>query len=415
MSELAVAGGTPIRRTPLPSNSNATGRDVGAEELTNLTEVIQSGKLFRYGGKFVEQCERDFAAKLGLNHAVAVSSGTAAVHTALGALNLDAGSEVITSPITDMGTIAPIIFQNCIPIFADLDPEFFTLAAESIEKCITDKTGAIIVVHLFGQPADMDAICAIGEKHGIPIIEDCAQAHMAQYNGRLVGTIGQLGCFSLQQSKQMTAGEGGLVVTNDSALAKRAGLFSDKGWNRADEPRDYLFLGTNYRMGELTGAVAVAQVGKVDKIVGNRRRSADLLTSKIKDTPGVIAGGERPGCRSSWWHYPLMIDESVIGCEPKQFARAVSAEGIPASHGYIGRPIYMSPFLQEKATYGRTQCPYSCERYGRQVSYKEDDCPNAVEILRRVITLPMNEFFTDADVQDIADAVVKVAAAYRTA
>lgn len=414
MSDLAINGGTPVRTTRLPSNSDASGRDVGEQEIANLTEVIKSGKLFRHGGKFVIKCEEELAAKLGAKHAVAVSSGTAAVHTALGALNLDAGSEVITTPITDMGSISPIIFQNCIPVFADLDPKYCTLSPESIEQRITDKTGAIIAVHLFGQPADMDGIMSVAEKHGLPVIEDCAQAHLAKYKGKMVGTIGSMGTFSLQQSKQMTAGEGGFVVTSDDQLASHAALFADKGWNRTDDgPRDYLFLGINYRMGELTGAVAAAQINKVDRIVGNRRRAAQALTGKIKDVPGVLAADNRPGCESSWWLYPLMIDESVLSCTPSEFAKALSAEGVGAGQGYIGRPIYMSAMLQQRNTYGRTGCPFTCERYGRDMVYREEDCPNTMEILRRLITLPINEFFTDQDVDDIATAVAKVAEAYR--
>lgn len=141
MSELAVNGGTPVRTAPLPSNSNSTGRDIGEEELANLTEVVKSGKLFRHGGTFVQQCEREYAAKIGVKHAVAVTSGTAAIHTALGALNLDAGSEVITTPITDMGTIAPIIFQNCIPIFADLDPVYYTLSRRASRSTSQTRPG----------------------------------------------------------------------------------------------------------------------------------------------------------------------------------------------------------------------------------------------------------------------------------
>lgn len=412
MSKLAIDGGEKVRTAPLPGTGDSSGRDIGDEELANLTQVIRSGKLFRHGGTFVAGSEQALAERLGVRHAVAVSSGTAAIHTALGALGIDAGSEVITTGITDMGTVAPIIFQNCIPVFADLDPDYFTLLPESVEARITDKTRAIIVVHLFGGPADMDAIMRIARKRGIAVIEDCAQAHLAEYNGSVVGTIGDIGCFSLQQSKQITAGEGGYVVTDDDALASRARLFSDKGWNRGGEPRDYVMLGTNYRMGELAGAVAAAQVSKLDSIVARRRAAADRLTSLISDVPGVIPAKVRPGCRSSWWLYPMMIDEQRLACSPKQFAGALSAEGIPAGQGYIGRPIFTAPFLQSKTAYGRTRCPFGCELYGREISYQESDTPNTMEILRRLITLPINEFFTEKDVDDIAEGIRKVAQAY---
>ncbi|MGQ9454809.1 MAG: DegT/DnrJ/EryC1/StrS family aminotransferase [Armatimonadota bacterium] len=412
MSKLAIDGGTPVRNKPLPSVNDISGRSLGDEEISNLTDVIHSGKLFRYGGKYVQQFEQKFAAKLGVRYALGCTSGTAAVHITLGALNPDAGSEVITAPITDMGTIAPILFQNCIPIFADLDPYYYTMLPESIESRITKKTAAIIVVHLFGQPCDMDAILEISRRHNIPVIEDCCQAYMTEYKGKLVGTMGAMGAFSLQQSKHMTAGDGGAVVTDNEELASRAALFSDKGWPRGGEVRDYLFLGTNYRMNELTGAVAAAQVGKVEEIVEHRRKVAELLTQLISDIPGVNPPKQRSGCKHSWWLYPITIEEELLRTSPKNFAHALTAEGIPAGQGYIGRPIYMSPLFQERATYGKSGCPFSCKFYGRDIRYSPEDCPNTMEILRRIITIPCNEFFAEDDVRDIARAIEKVASAY---
>ncbi|NLN76111.1 MAG: DegT/DnrJ/EryC1/StrS family aminotransferase [Armatimonadetes bacterium] len=412
MSDLAIDGAQRVRSTPLPNVGDISGRTFGDEEIANLTEVIRSGKLFRFGGKFVEKFEQDFAAMLNVKHAVAVTSGTAAIHTALGALNCDIAKEMITTPITDMGTIAPIMFQNCIPIFADLEPEYFNLLPESIEAQITDKTAAIIVVHLFGQPANMDAILAIGKKYNIPVIEDCCQAYLAQYNGKLVGTMGDIGCFSLQQSKHIASGDGGIIVTNDDELARRARLFADKGWPRGGDVRQYVFLGINYRMNELTGAVASAQVGKVDNTVHSRRAVAKAMTEKLASIPGIVVPKVREGCEHSWWLYPFMIDENVFSVSPKEFAAAVSAEGVGVGHGYIGQPIYMGQILQEKATYGKSQCPFSCPHYGKELVYKPEDCPNALEILRRLLILPCNERFTESDIDDIYNAVAKVAKAY---
>ncbi|MGB9619793.1 MAG: DegT/DnrJ/EryC1/StrS family aminotransferase, partial [Armatimonadota bacterium] len=394
MSQLAIDGGTPVRTRPLPTVGDISGRGFGEDEIANLTDVIKTGRLFRHGGKYVQQFEKGFAQKLGVKHGIACTSGTAAIHIALGAINPDCGREIITAPITDMGTVAPILFQNCIPVFADLDPVFYTMLPESIESKINEKTAAILVVHLFGQPCDMDPILAIARKHNLPVIEDCCQAYLTQYKGRLSGTMGDIAAFSLQQSKHMTAGDGGIVVTNDDSLAERASLFSDKGWPRTGDIRDYVFLGLNYRMNELTGAVAVAQMGKVESVVERRRAAADMLTRLLADAPGVIPPRVREGCKHSWWLYPLTIDENVVPVSPVDFARALAAEGIGAGHGYIGKPIYMSPALQEPATYGSSKCPYSCPRYGKELTYRPDDCPNTLEILRKMITIPCNEFFT---------------------
>lgn len=412
MGNLAIDGGQKVRTTPLPTVSDISGRTFGDTEMANLTEVIHSGKLFRYGGKFVDKFEQDFAAKLNMKHAVAVTSGTAAIHTALGALNSDVAQEMVTTPITDMGTVAPIMMQNCIPIFADLELDYFDLSPESIESRITDKTQAIIVVHLFGQPANMDAILAIGKKHKIAVIEDCCQSYLSRYKGKLVGTMGEIGCFSLQQSKHMSSGDGGIIVTNDDELARRARLFADKGWPRGAGPRQYGFLGINYRMNELTGAVASAQVDKVEGVVERRRAAATAISERLAGVPGMVIPKVREGCDHSWWQYPFMIDEQALTISPKEFATAVSAEGIGVGHGYIGQPIYMCQILQDKATYGKSQCPFSCPHYGKDLTYKEEDCANTLEILRRLLIVPCNESFTEQDTDDIVTAISKVANAY---
>jgi dTDP-4-amino-4,6-dideoxygalactose transaminase len=406
--KLAAEGGTPVRTGPLPTVGNKSGRDFGKEELANLTEVINSGTLFRYGGKFVDQFEREFADMLGVKHAIASTSGTSALHIATAAVNPNPGDEIITAPITDMGTLIGILFQNAIPVFADLDLRTYTMLPESIEERITSKTKAIIPVHLFGQACDMDPILEIARKHGLAVIEDCAQAYFAEYKGRVVGTIGDLGCFSLQQSKHMSTGDGGITVTNDDDLGRRAKLFMDKGWPREPGARDYMFLGMNYRMNELTGAVASAQIKKVKGIVDRRRKVADTITKRISRSPGINPPFVREGCKHSWWLYPISIDQSVLNATPAEFAKALGAEGVGAGVGYIGKPIYMSPVFQDTMTYGDSGCPFKCE-FANPREYKMSDCPNTVKILENIITIPVNEFFTEKDTDDVAAAIDKVA------
>jgi dTDP-4-amino-4,6-dideoxygalactose transaminase len=248
---LAIHGGEPVRKTPLPKE-----RKVGEDELEELREVIESAWLFRWGGKKVEAFEKAFAERHGVRFAIACTSGTAAIHLAIAALQLDPGDEVITAPITDIGTVTPILKEGGIPIFADIDPETGNIDPESAEKLISPRTKAILVVHLAGNPCDMDAFMDIAKRHNLTLIEDCAQAHLAEYKGKLVGTIGQIGCFSLQQSKHITTGDGGVAITDDEELATKMALFMDKGWERgAMTPhRKYVMLGLNYRMNELTGA-----------------------------------------------------------------------------------------------------------------------------------------------------------------
>ncbi|MCD6399801.1 DegT/DnrJ/EryC1/StrS family aminotransferase [candidate division WOR-3 bacterium] len=260
MEELAINGGPKTRDTsvkPWPSVSNASGRLFGDEEKQLLEEVIDSGTLFRYGGKTVQTFEEEMAAKYGVKHATAVTSGTAALHTAVAALDLDVGDEVITTTVTDAGTVIGILQCNCVPVFADVDRRTMIMRPDSIEAAISERTRAIIVVHLFGQPAPMDEVMDIAQRHKLYVIEDCAQAHGARFDGQLVGTIGHLGAFSMQQSKQITTGDGGVVISNDDELAARARMFHDKFYDRRGEYRGYERLGINYRMNELTRRVAL--------------------------------------------------------------------------------------------------------------------------------------------------------------
>lgn len=414
MKNLALFGGEPVRTKPLPTVSNKSGRNIGDEELNLLKEVVESGSLFRHAGRMVSKLEEEFAKFLGVKYAVTSTSGTAALHIATGAIGLGPGMEVITSPITDMGTIIPILGQNAIPVFADLNPDTYTLDPEDVRKRITDKTKAIIAVHLFGLICDMDVLREIAEEKGIYLIEDSAQAYLAEYKGKLSGTMGDLSCFSLQQSKHMFAGDGGITVTNDDELARRARLFMDKGWNRkATGPRTYIMIGFNYRMTELQGAVALAQLKKVRWVVERRRNVAESLTKKIEDIEGIKPPEVPKGYKHSYWLYPIKLDLSKLKVSKEDFVKALRAEGIPASAGYIGLPLYMASVLAEKKGYAGTGCPWICPHYGREIIYKKGLCPRTEEILSQLITLPCNEYFTEKDIEDIALAIRKVAEYYK--
>ncbi|MEM2325791.1 MAG: DegT/DnrJ/EryC1/StrS family aminotransferase [Candidatus Bathyarchaeia archaeon] len=409
MEELAINGGPKTRTRPLPSR-----RDIGAEELKEIIDVIWSGQLNRVGGTKVIAFEREFANLYGVKHAIASTSGTAAIHVALGAINPEPCSEIITGPISDIGSVIPILYQNCIPIFADIELGTYGLDPDDVERKITDRTVAVLAIHLFGLCGDMDRLSKICKEHGIYLIEDCSQAHLAEYKGRLAGTIGDFGCFSLQQSKQITCGDGGVTITNNDELADRARLFADKAWPRGGaDDRGYLFLAMNYRMTELQGAVALAQVRKAKDIVARRRRAGDMLTKLLKEIEGVKPPEVPPGSAHSYWLYPFTIDREVLKVRPEEFARALSAEGIPASVGYIKKPLYLFKVLKEQVTYGSSHCPFDCPRYGRKIEYREGDCPNAERILKEIITIPINEFYTEEDINDIFRAISKVANYYR--
>ncbi len=402
---LAIDGGTPVRTKPFPSR----GEGFGEAEMANLSDVIHSGQLFRVGGQKTKAVEEEFAALLGMKHAIAVTSGTAAIHTAVACINPDPGDEIITTPMSDMGTVIGVLFQQAIPIFADVVENGYHLDPKAVREQITPRTRAIIVVHLWGMAADMDEFLAIGKEHGIPVIEDCAQAYLTEYRGRLSGTMGEMGCFSLQQSKHITCGDGGLVVTNHDDLAERARLFSDKGWDRTAEGRGHAFLGINYRITELQSAVVLAQLGKLEEFVARRRALSDRLTRQISGIAGLIPPGESASSGNTCWYYPLLVQDEKLGISRERFVAALNAEGVSAGT-WLGQALYSFPVLSEQLTFGKSHHPFDCPSASRKVEYGPGLCPNAEKSLRELAILTVNEFYSEQDVDDMAAAIRKVAA-----
>lgn len=407
--ELAIEGGEPVRKKPLPTTNDISGRNLGEEELRLVKEVIDSGKLFKYGGTKVKELEKRFAEHFGMRHAIAATSGTAALHAALASTKINPGSEVITTPITDMGTVIPIIAQNSIPIFADVDPETFNIDPVDVEKKITDKTYAIMAVHVLGQPCEIDRIVEIAGKHDLFVIEDCAEAFLAEYKGKKVGTIGDSGVFSFQQSKHMTTGDGGIVITDDEKLARNASFFTDKGWDRSvSGPRSYVSFGLNYRMNELTGAVALAQFEKLEDVVGKRREVASWLDRQMEGVKGISLPKIIDGAKHTYWFYPIMVDTAQLGISNEEFAGALNYEGISAGT-WIGKPLYLGPIFLQKRMYGNSGCPFDCPHYNREIKYGQGLCPNAEKVSKELVVLGCNEKFTYDDTVDISNAVRKVA------
>ena len=400
--QLAVIRRKPVFAPPFPARLGYTERE---EEL--VLEAIRSQNLFGKNGTFVPRLEEQYAAFMGVGYAQTCTSGTAAVHLALGAVNPDPGDEIITAPITDPGSVMPILQQNAVPIFADVDPITLNMTAESIEACITDRTKAIILVHLFGRGCEVDKVAEIAKRHGVILIEDCAQAHATKYKGQYLGTFGDMGCFSFQQSKHMTTGDGGITITDDEETYWRLRLFADKGWDyRYMGERDHAFLAPNYRMNELTGAVAVAQLEKVRDVVERRIHLGRLLTEQIADAPGITALPLSDDYEVSWWNYIF----HVTGHDPDEFSAAVRAEGVGVSVRYIQDPIYMrGDFLVRKVTYGKTQCPFSCQATSREYEYGPELVPDAVKGLKTVALLGLHEHMEEEDIADIGAAICKVA------
>lgn len=388
----------------LPSDQDASGRMLGDEELALLRKVIESGTLNSTKGTAVSALEGRFAELLGCEQAVACSSGTAAIHAAVVAIDPEPGEEIITSPITDMGAITPILYQGAIPVFADVDPRTCNVTAETIEPCLSERTRAIIVTHLFGNPAEMAAILDLAARHSIPVIEDCAQAYLAKSGGQYVGTLGAIGCFSLQQGKHITAGEGGLVVTNDPDLARRTKLFVNKAWGYGDPNPDHYFLALNGRMTELQGAVALAQLDKLAGGVERRRSMASRLTEKLGDLPGIGTPWVAADADHVYWRYCLWVDESEIPGGSPALGAGLKQHDVASAPRYIQKPAFQCAVLRDQRTFGNSRFPFTLAR-PEAVDYAPARFPGTFKGLEQILVLPWNERYTDDHVDHIAFAI----------
>ncbi|HVE41290.1 MAG TPA: DegT/DnrJ/EryC1/StrS family aminotransferase [Planctomycetota bacterium] len=401
----------PKTKMTLPSEADISGRSFGEEELAYLKKVIASGTLNCTKGTVVREFETKFAASLGMPFCRTTTSGTAAVHSAVAAVDPEPGDEIITSPITDMGAITPILYQTAIPVFADVDPLTYNVTAETIERKITRRTRAVIITHLFGNACDMDPIIDLCRRKGIRLIEDCAQAFGAIYKGKPVGTLGDIGCFSLQQTKHMTAGEGGMVVARDEALSRRMRLFIDKAWGYGDPKPDHYFLAMNYRMTELTGAVALAQFEKLPAMVKARVAMAESLTRQIEGVKGVRPPQKTPGCSPVYWRYALRVDADAFKGRADALGAKLKEAGIFCAPRYVQKLAFECEVLRDQRTFGKSRFPYVGEqRKGEpEIVYRKEDTPGAIEALAGVVVLPWNEKYTEEHVAFIAGAIRQAA------
>lgn len=395
---------TPIKRLDLPSDQDSTGRTLGEAELALLADVIKSGTLTSTKGPQVKTLEQRFAALLGTTSAYACASGTGAIHTAVAAIDPEPGDEIVTSPITDMGALTPILYQGAIPVFADVEPATCNVTARTIETALSDRTKAIIVTHLFGNPCNMTEVMALARSRNIPVIEDCAQAFMARHDGQLVGTFGDIGCFSLQQGKHITTGEGGLVATNNPALARRMFLFINKAWGYGDAQPDHYFLALNYRMCELQGAVAVAQLDKLAGAVERRVTLADQLTADLQGLPGIETPAVTPGDVHTYWKYCLRVDGEQIPGGAVGLAAQLKPRGIACAPRYIQKPAFMCEIFAKQRTFGESRFPFTLAR-PEAVDYRRERFEGTFDALEGVLVLPWNERYEPRHVEFIAASI----------
>lgn len=357
----------------------------------------------RYGGEEVDAYEQEFADHIGTKYATAVSSGTAAMHAAVSALNLDPGSEVVCPPITDPGGIGPVLAGLCIPVFADTDPETFNVTAESIEKVITDQTRAIVVAHIAGEPCDMEAIRKTSDRHYLPIIEDVAQAHDATWKGKRLGGFGALGAFSMMSGKHHTSGgQGGMVVTNDEALYWRAKSFADRGKNFS-RPDVGGFLGLNYRMTELEAAIGRVQLRRLPGFVARRQALAARLRAALSGSRLFSLGWIPEQGQSAYWFLRMRVFVEGSSLTKEKIAQRLCDVGIPAAPTYTSL-ITKQPWFANKRIFADSGIPWSLPQCQRIPDY-DHCCPNAERALAHHMLIAFNESMTEDTVDRMAEVM----------
>src|ERR1035437_2303735 len=413
--KLAVSGGTPMRTSRLTTEYPGA-QFYDEQERTELTQAFDSHGLFRFYGpgnpQKVANFEREMKAYMGTKYALAVTSGTAALHCALTALGVGPGDEVILPAWTWHSGYTAILMTGALPVFAEVDDSFGIDPAD-IEARITPNTKAIMVVHLFGAPADMERIMPLARRRGLKVLEDVAQSAGGKHRGRRLGSIGDIGIYSFQLHKVITAGEGGAVVTNDPMMYERAIRFHDLGQLRPVHKEALgggsmpYFLGINYRMNEMTGAVMRAQLRKLDTIVAQQRRSWLYVKEQIQELRGwKLRQSNDPEGDIGWTLNLIFADKGMRD----RFVAAMVAENVPMSSPSSATPLPPFPYIENKSV-PRPAWPTFNTPRGREIRYGAQSCPRTLDIFNRAATLTIGPKFTQTDLKDIVAAIKKVHAA----
>lgn len=408
--KLAIDGGEKAVKNPLPPR-RLFGEEEKAAAVALFDRAIESGSVFGYNGPEEQAYEEKFAELMEGGYVDLVNSGTSAIFVALGALDLEPLSEVIAPPITDPGGIMPIAMLNCVPVIADAHPGSYNMGAEQIEEVLTERTRAIIVAHIAGEPADMEPIMEIARSRDIPVIEDCAQAHLAIYKAQLVGTFGDIAAFSTMSGKlHATGAQGGVVFTRDEDLYWEAKRFADRGKPFNTDFGSNVRVGLNLNGNDLAAAIGIVQLERLSSIVDRRRRFVMSFAKEIEDLKSISLGWIPPDSESSYWFVRLHIDCDKLKVDKATFVKALSAEGVPCSASYRAMPSE-AIWLRERNTYGKSGYPWTAPEYKGDRD-KQFPCPNCVKSVETHFSLHINENYGDQQVSEFAEAFRKVENVY---
>ncbi|HEY3298280.1 MAG TPA: DegT/DnrJ/EryC1/StrS family aminotransferase [Armatimonadota bacterium] len=410
LSDLAINGGPKVRTEAFPERV-VVGLEEKAAVDKLFDDAIAGGEPLGYNGTSEQAFCREFAEFMGGGYADAVNSGTTAVYVALRALDLEPFSEVIVGPITDPGGMMPVALINCVPVIPDSAPGQYNTGPEQIEKMITPLTRAIVVAHIAGDPADIEGIMAVARKHNLKVVEDCAQAHMAKINGKLVGTFGDVAAFSTMFGKHCcTGGQGGVVFTKDEALFNMVRRTSDRGkpFGLPDDSTNVM-AALNCNLNDLAACIGRVQLKKLPGVVARRRELAAALENGLADVRSIKMAAQLPGAESSYWFLRLELDTDLLSWDKDKFCEVLEAEGLPIIPYYRSLP-HTYDWFKNRRVYGTSGLPWSSPLYKGDPN-REFPTPNAMEATGRQFNLMVHEGWTKADIADAVAVLKKVESA----